>query len=98
MIHHVKSHIHSMRQKPHHIKRQYAFLVSFCITLVIFLFWMMSFGARSVAIEQGVKPPTPLSAMTAGVGDAFSTLKGLIFGANKTEYSSDNVEVVGTGN
>lgn len=87
-----------MRQKPHHIKKQYAFLVSFLITLVIFLLWMMSFGARSVAIEQGAKPPTPMSAMTAGVGDAFTTFKGLIFGANKTEYNSDNVDVVGGGN
>ena len=86
-----------MRQKPHHVKKQYAFLVSLLVTFIIFMFWILSFGIRSKAIAEGVAAPTPISSLTAGVGDTFDYIKGLFIGSNKTQYSSDNVEVVGGG-
>ena len=100
MIHHIERHIGRMREKPHHVKKQYAFLVSSLITLVIFLLWMLSYGIRSKAMADGVTPPTPLSSMTAGVGDAWGHLKALFLGANKMNYveEENNVEVTGGGN
>ena len=97
MIHHIENHIQRMRQRPHHVKKQYAFLVSLAITLVIFGFWMASFGfgVQTVSSTQGVKAPSPVSSMTADASDALIYLKELFFGANKTTYSSDNVVVTG---
>ena len=103
MFHHIENHIETMRDKPHHIKKQYAFFVSLVITLIIFGFWMISFRVQTVATaNSGVNAPSPISSMTASVGDAFKGIGGvfiyakeLFFGMNKTTYSSDNVEVTG---
>ncbi len=85
-----------MREKPEHIRKQYAFLVSLGITGVIFLFWLASFRIQStqVADVSPVKVQSPISSLTASAGDAFTYVKELIFGANKAQYSSDNIEVV----
>ena len=99
MIHSVEKHIERMREKPEHVRKRYAFLVSGCVTVRIFFFWIASYGIQSkpVAKTQDGKTisiATPISSLTAGVGDAFNYVKELIFGANKVQYSSDNVEVV----
>ncbi len=88
-----------MRTKPEHIRKQYAFGVSFAITAVIFTVWFTTFGARNASLsDSGMKTNPPLSAlagsMTAGVGDAFTYVKDLFTGGNKAEYVQDNVEVI----
>ena len=98
MLHHVENHIVRMREKPIHVRKQYAFLVSLAVTLIIFGFWIASFGVQTVTSAQGIQTPSPLSSLTAGVGDGFTYVKELFFGANKTTYSSDNVEVTGGKN
>jgi len=97
MLHHVENHIEKMRRKPLHVKKQYSFLVSLTITLIIFGFWLNSFGIRANESTLANKAPSPISSLTAGAGDAFVYVKELFFGANKTVYSSDNVEVTGGG-
>ncbi len=96
MLHHIENHIENMRQKPDHKKKQYALLVSGAITLVILGFWTASktFSLNPAAAAMA-KAQTPVKTLTASAGDAFDYVKGLLFGANKTEYSSDNIEVVG---
>ncbi len=95
MLHHVENHIEKMRGKPHHVKKQYAFSVSLGVTAIIFVFWLASFGVGASRDVVAKKVESPVSAMTASVSDAFKYAKELFFGANKTTYSSDNVEVVG---
>ncbi len=87
-------HIENMRTKPEHIRRRYAFLVSFSVTSVIFLGWMASYGLKSSPVitdangDSTQKVEAPLSSMTASVFNAFGDIKGMIFGSNKTEYSA----------
>jgi hypothetical protein len=93
MLHHFENHLENMRQKPDHTKRQYALVVSLSITLIIFGFWITA--KRSGSNEYVAKKPLqPVKALTANAGDAFDYVRDLIFGANKTKYESDNVEVV----
>lgn len=88
-----------MRKKPQHIRKQYAFLVSLAVTLVIFLLWIASYGIGAKPLANtGTSAPTPLSSLGASVGDAFGYIKGLFVGNNKTDYSSNNVEVTGGNN
>lgn len=88
-----------MRQKPVHVRRRYAFGVSFGITSVIFLGWMASYGISSSPVladkTNGDKIDTPVSSLTASAIGAFKDMKGMVFGSNKTEYSS--IEVTGGG-
>ncbi len=92
-------HIDNMRAKPEHIRKRYAFIVSFSVTTVIFLGWIASYGLKSSPVltdENGnstEKVEAPLSSMTASIFNAFSDIKGMIFGSNKTEHSS--VEITG---
>ncbi len=94
MLHHVEKHIERVREKPDAHKKRYAFFVSGGITVVIFLFWLASFniGGNTSAVAAQVK--SPVSSVTASAADAFGYIKDVIFGANKTDYSSDNIEVV----
>ncbi len=88
-----------MRKKPEHIKKQYALGVSLGITLVILGFWTASHTLSLYPAATAVaKISTPVHTLTASAGDAFGYVRNLFFGANKTQYSSDNVEVVGGKN
>ena len=94
MIHHVINHIERVREKPDHKKKQYALFVSLGITSIIFVFWITSFTIGADAKSEAMaKVKSPIGAMTASAGDAYDYIKTFIFGANKTQYSSDNVEV-----
>jgi hypothetical protein len=85
-----------MREKPEHVKRQYALGVSLGITGLIFLFWITSFAIGGKPSEDAVaEVKSPIASMTASAGDAFTYVKEMFFGKNKTTYTSDNVEVVG---
>lgn len=92
-------HIENMRSKPEHVRRRYAFVVSFSVSLVIFLGWMASYGIKSSPIltnkgDEGEKVQAPVSSLTASVVGAYDDVKNIIFGSNKVEYSSQ-VEVTG---
>ncbi len=87
-----------MRAKPEHVRKQYAFGVSFGITALIFVFWLASFGIMKGPIaDNTIKPKAPLASLTASAGDAASGfikyVKELVFGVNQTQYSADKVEV-----
>jgi hypothetical protein len=98
MLHHIENHIDTMRSKSDHVKKRYAFFMSFGITAIIFVFWLASWnvGPDTSAIAAQVR--SPLSSATASVADAFVYMKESLFGANKTNYSADNIEVVGGKN
>ena len=98
MIHHIENHIEKMREKPEHVRKQYAFLTSLGITVIIFMFWVASFSGSfaldSAVIADEPKAKSPISSLTANVGDAYNYVKDMIFGVNQAEYESDNIEVV----
>ncbi|HEY4503632.1 MAG TPA: hypothetical protein VJJ28_00785 [Candidatus Paceibacterota bacterium] len=109
MLQKIESHIERLREKPDHIKKRIAFLASFSITAIIFIFWLASFGVKSssVIVEDTLaKSESPISSLSssllAGVGDAVKGVRGvfiyakeLFLGANKAEYSaSDMIEVI----
>ncbi len=92
-------HIENMRSKPEHVRRKFAFVVSFSVSLVIFLGWMASYGIKSspVLTDKGdgeTKVQPPVSSLTASVVGAYDDVKNMVFGSNKVEYSSQ-VEVTG---
>lgn len=87
--------IENLKQKPPHVRNRFAFLVSFAITFVVFAGWIASYGFKSSPIladkENGVD--APVSSLTASVSGAYKDLKNIFFGSNKTDYSSDFIEV-----
>jgi hypothetical protein len=94
MLHHIENHIENMRQKPEHIKRQYALGVSLGITLVIFGVWASSksFSLNPEAAAMA-KKASPVKTLTASAGDAFDYVKSYFVGGNKVKYE-DPIEVV----
>ncbi|MDP3962590.1 MAG: hypothetical protein Q8Q03_01870 [bacterium] len=98
MIHHVENHIEKMREKPEHVRKQYAFLTSLGVTMIIFMFWVASFSGSfaldsAVVATEKAEVKSPISSLTANVGDAFGYVKDMIFGANQAKYESE-IEVV----
>lgn len=98
-------HIEKMKTKPEHIRRRYAFVVSFSISALIFVGWIASYGLGSSPVladkttdktktEETAKVESPFSSLSASAFGAFDDIKSIIFGSNKTEYSSQ-IEVVG---
>lgn len=93
-------HIENMRTKPEHVRRRYAFLVSFSITAVIFFGWLASFGLNTSPVltkkssNDGALVEAPVSSLTASVAGAYEDMKSIFFGSNKVDYSS-NIEVTG---
>ncbi len=93
----IFQHIDRMKEKPEHVRKRFAFLVSFAITFVIFAGWMASYGLKSSPIlaKDQNKVDKPVSSLTASVGDIWDDIKSMFSGSNKFEYSSDNLEVKG---
>lgn len=94
MLHHLENHLEHMRQKPDHIKKQYALFLSGGITLVILGFWLasnnLSLNPEAAAMA---KKASPVSTLTASAADAFDYIKGYFVSGNKVKYE-DTVEVV----
>jgi hypothetical protein len=97
MLHHIENHIENMRQKPDHVKKQYAFGVSLAFTVIILFVWVsthtLSLDPEAAALA---KKQAPLKTLTASAGDAFTGTFGYfksLFGGNKVEYV-DPIEVV----
>ena len=100
MLQKIESHIGKLREKPDHVKKRIAFLTSFSITAVIFVFWIASFNIQSSsAVEDTTETEGPISSisssLSASVGGFFNYIKDMIFTSNEAEYSSDDmIEVI----
>jgi hypothetical protein len=97
----MNDYLENLKTKPHHVKKRFAFIVSFSFTFLVFAGWMASYGfnSSSVIAENVIKDgeevivETPVSSLTASAFGAWSDIKNLLFGSNKAEYSKDNVTV-----
>ncbi len=93
-------HIENMRAKPEHVRRRYAFLVSFSVSALIFVGWIASYGFSSSPIltqknaDGESTVDAPVSSLTASALGAFSDVKNIFFGSNKVDYDAQ-IEVTG---
>lgn len=95
----MNNYIENLKTKPDHVKKRFAFTVSFAISFVIFAGWIASYGLSSspVFADKDSTVDAPVSSLTATVVGAYTDVKNLIFGSNKTEYSSDAIQIEGGG-
>ncbi len=89
----VESYIESLRAKPEHIRKRYAFWSALGITMVIFMFWLSSFSIfnskiGNVAANVVNKTNTPTQSLVANVSSFFTDIKELIITPKKVKYSS----------
>ena len=93
----MDNYIENLKQKPEHIRKRFAFLVSSSITIVIFAGWIASYGLQSspALADKDSNVDAPVSSLTATVVGAYDDIKNMIFGSNKVKYSSDIIEVSG---
>jgi hypothetical protein len=95
----MRNYLNNLKTKPDHIKRRFAFLISFSFTSLIFIGWIASYGFQSTATladvnnENKVVVDAPVSSLTASVVGAYDDIKSVIFGSNKVEYSVAEVQV-----
>ncbi len=104
----ILEYIEKLKMKPEHIRRRYAFVVSFAISFTILAGWLGSYGLRTSPIlaEQNsstssvseAKVKKPITSLTASVGDAFKDIKDIFVGTNKFEYNNTGTLEVKTGN
>ncbi len=96
----MKNYIKNLNTKPDHVKRRFAFLVSFSFSTLILIGWIASYGFQSTAVvadannDNKTIVEAPISSITASAVGAYNDLKNIIFSSNKTEYSTDNIEMV----
>ena len=101
----MNDYIADLKTKPDHIKKRFAFIVSFSFTFLVFAGWMASYGFNSTSIiaeniikdGEEVRVETPVSSLTATALGAWSDIKNLIWGSNKAEFSKDSVTVEAGG-
>lgn len=96
----MNNYIENLKTKPEHIKKRFAFLVSFSFSALILVGWIASYGfvsnsvvANSANGDATTTIDTPVTSVTASVIGAYDDLKNIIFGSNKTEYSAPTVIV-----
>ena len=88
----IQSYIEGLKEKPEHIRKQYAFWWSFGITAVIFAFWLGSFGSLNLGAKSAVatavdKAGTPAQSLVAGVGAFGKDIWEIVTGPKKVTYS-----------
>lgn len=99
----MKRHIENLRQKPEHVRKQIAFFTSMGVTVVIFAFWIASFGAGNKAVTAqaigNTKTLTPAANLKASFFDAADSIKRVFTGFSDSSYSSESdvIEVVPKG-
>lgn len=93
----MENYIENLKQKPEHIRKRFAFIVAFSFSFIVLAGWIASYGLKSspVLADKNSNVDAPVSSLTATVVDAYDDIKNIIFGSNKTEYSSDIIEVSG---
>lgn len=92
----IQSFIDKLSQKPEHIRKRYSFFISFCITGIIFMFWISSFSFPNSSKDQALasvieKVDTPGQSLIASVGSLFIDIRDIVFGPKKVTYSSVEV-------
>jgi uncharacterized membrane protein len=88
-------HIERMKQKPEHIRRRYAFVVSFSISALIFVGWVSSYGiSTSPVVAEKKVIESPATSLTASAIGVFKDIKSIFVGSNSVEYNSQ-IEVTG---
>lgn len=87
--------INNLKTKPDHIKKRFAFVVSFAVSFLIFAGWIASYGLSSspVLADKDSSVESPVSSLTASVGNIFSDIKNFFLGSNEAEYSADSITV-----
>lgn len=88
--------IENLKTKPDHVKKRFAFLVSFSFTFLVFVGWIASYGFTSNSSTVAVAD-APVSSLTATALGAWDDIKSMILGSNKVEYSQDVIEISGGG-
>jgi hypothetical protein len=86
----MKRHIQALREKPIHIRKRIAAMVSIGITALIFLFWIASMSIGNKASPTAVVDPlSPAQNLKASVIDAFSLVKTNLFGSSEPEGGAE---------
>ncbi len=83
-------HIDRLRGKPEHIKRRIAFVTSLLFTVFIFAIWIGSFKIKSMptALNKDINIKSPVSSITASIGDSLVYIKEMFIGSNKATYEA----------
>ncbi len=98
----MNNYLEDLKAKPDHVKKRFAFVVSFSFTLLVFAGWVASYGFNSSSVitenvdkSDGttVVVETPVSSLTATAIGAWGDIKNLFSGSNKLEYSKPSVTV-----
>lgn len=95
--------IENLKGKPEHIRRRFAFLVSFSFTFLVFAGWIASYGfvPSKVAVKspsninkEKITAEAPVSTLTATAMGAWTDIKSMFSGSNKVEFTNDSIEVI----
>ncbi|MEN9647934.1 MAG: hypothetical protein RLY57_738 [Candidatus Parcubacteria bacterium] len=90
----MKQHLENLRAKPDSVKRRIAFFTSLGITLVILLFWVISFNIQTNSVSASTAQiDTPASSLTATVSDAWGVVKNIFVGSSSVKPANDAIEV-----
>ncbi len=99
----ILGYIEKIKAKPEHIRRRFAFTVSFFISFIIFAGWIASYSFSSSSViannDKGLIVEPPVSSLTAGIFNAFRDIKDIISGSNKIDYEApidaDIIDIIG---
>ena len=92
----ILRYIENLKEKPEHVRKRYAFSVSFVISFMILAGWLASYGIGSSPVltekdsNGDAVVESPVSSLTASVVGAFNDVKKMFSGLNKVEYNSEN--------
>lgn len=87
--------IENLRGKPEHVRKRFAFIVSFSFSFLLFAGWIFtSYGLKSSPIlaeksSESVAVEKPVSSLTASAIGVFDDIKAMFAGSNKAEYVSE---------
>jgi len=99
----MNNYFENLKTKPIHHKKRFAFLVSFSFSFLILAGWLASYGVSSSTVIADSTDSNgnvvtssidaPVSSLTATAIGAWTDIKNLFWGSNKTEYSKDEIQV-----
>lgn len=96
----LTEHIHSLRQKPAHVRERIAVLASGSITALVAVGWVVALGSSgSLAVAgksvgEGVTPPTEVKEVFTEGSSQFSNMLGAAGAAFGGATTSSSVQVV----